>query len=165
MRGCAALRRPGSAGPQRPRRTRGKRLAYRLPYRWELLARWALLVSQGVMSRLGCMCSAAADAGLDCTRSRCSRSSERTRFPRPRTMRIDGLNRPGEAQLTRTTPRAAPDGSLRHVDMSQPAPYPGLGKGLKRQEQGRHWYRVEKNTCLGEGPECAIPKYLACSDP
>ena len=37
----------------RPRRARGKRFGYRLSYGWELLAGWARLVSQGVISRLG----------------------------------------------------------------------------------------------------------------
>ena len=37
----------------RPRRARGKRFGYRLSYGWELLAGWALFVSQGVISRLG----------------------------------------------------------------------------------------------------------------
>ena len=74
LRSAAALRRPGSAGPQRPCRARGKRLAYRLSCRWELLASWPLLVSQGVTSRLLILCPAAADDVLGCHRpgSRCA---------------------------------------------------------------------------------------------
>ena len=123
--------RGGSAETQRPWRRRGKSLAYRLSSCKRSLAGGALNSPYFLIPWPTHLCSAGPIMSwLSCSSLLCAQVATRTLAARLGHVRAMVLKRPGEWQLTPTTPRGARSGAARPCACPRPVPNPGVGKGL-----------------------------------
>ena len=130
--------RGGSAETQRPLRRRGKSLAYRLSSYKRSLAGGALNAPYFLIPYWPPhLCSAGPVSWLSSEAHCCARRSQRARCARLGHVRVMVLKRPGESQLTPTTPRGAVSAAARPCACPRPVPNPGVGSSLSSHMRER----------------------------